>query len=104
MLLAIDAATHDSSTRAASFSLFFFMIALNGIWMVIKLELWSHGHRWWFTLDDLREFKLLATRQEKSSTRAAYTVLRYAWHTCFVLMFVVPLTLLGLGYIVSHTH
>jgi hypothetical protein len=77
---------------------------VNAIWLVIKLELWSHGSRRWFSVNDVRDLKLLAAHQTDSSKRIAYVILRYAWNTCFILLFVVPLTLLGIGYLVSHAH
>src|SRR5262245_42906923 len=104
MLLAVEQMPNDWFMRAASLSFFVFIIGLNCIWVIIKIELSSQGRRCWFTLNNLREFKLLAAQQEKLSTRRAYNALRYAWYTCFILMFVVPLTLLGIGYLFSHTH
>jgi len=104
MLVAIEQMQHDPFTRAASASLFIFVIAINCIWLMIKLELWSHGGRRWFSVNDARDLKLLAMRQSDPSKRAAYIALTYAWRICFVLLFVVPLTLLGIGYLVSRTH
>jgi hypothetical protein len=104
MLLAIEQIPHDSFTRAASLSFFILIIAVNAIWMIIKLELWSHGSRRWFSVNDVRDLKLLAARQTDSSKRIAYITLSYAWRICFVLLFVVPLTLLGIGYLVSRAH
>jgi hypothetical protein len=104
MLLALDQTSHDGLTRAASVSFFILAIAINAIWIVIKLELWSHGSRRWFTVNDIRDLKLLAARQTDSSKRIAYVTLSYAWQTCFILLFVVPLTLLGIGYLVSRMH
>jgi len=104
MLLALKQTPHDAFTRAASFSLFFFVIAINCIWIVIKLELWSHGSRRWFSVNDVRDLKLLAAHQTDSSKRIAYITLSYAWQICFILLSVVPLTLLGIGYLVSRTH
>jgi hypothetical protein len=46
----------------------------------------------------------MAARQENSSKRVVYDALWYTWHACFVLMFVVPLTLLGIGYLISRAH
>jgi hypothetical protein len=104
MLLTTDLATDDAFTRAATFSFFFLMIALNCVWLAIKGALWSGGRRPWFNLDDLRELKLIAARQENSSKRVVYDALWYTWHACFVLMFLVPLTLLGIGYLISRAH
>ena len=104
MLLALGQTSHDSFTRAASVSFFILIIAINAIWIVIKLELWSHGSRRWFSTNDVRDLKLLAERQTDSSRRVAYMALGYAWQTCFILLFVVPLALLGIGYLASRTH
>src|SRR5437773_5238160 len=104
MLLAIEQMPHDSFTRAASLSFFILIVAVNAIWMFIKLKLWSHGSRRWFSVNDVRDLKLLAARQTDSSKRSANVILSYAWHTCFIPLFVVPLTLLGICYLVSRTH
>jgi len=104
MLLALDQTSHDGFTRAASVSFFILIVAVNAIWIVIKLELWSHGTRRWFSVNDVRDLKLLAARQTDSAKRLAYVTLSYAWQTCFVLLFVVPLTLLGIGYLLSRAH
>jgi hypothetical protein len=104
MLLALEQTPHDPFTRAASFSLFFFVIDINCIWIVIKLELWSNGYRGWLPKADVREFRLLSDRQVNPSKRLAYNVIYYAWHACFILLFVVPLTLLGIGYLLSRAH
>jgi hypothetical protein len=104
MLFALDQTSNDGFTRAASVSFFILIIAVNAIWIVIKLKLWSHGSRRWFSVNDVRDLKLLAARQSDSSKRIAYVTLSYAWQICFILLFVVPLTLLGIGYLVSRTH
>ena len=104
MLLALDQTFHGGFTRAASVSFFILIIAANAIWIVIKLELWSHGNRRWFSVNDVRDLKLLAAHQTDSSKRIAYITLSYAWQICFILLFVVPLTLLGVGYLISRTH
>jgi hypothetical protein len=85
MLLAIEQTTHDPFVRAASFSLFFFIILINVLWVAVKIVLWKHGHRGWFVLHtrDLRELKLLAASETNPATRRSYDILRYALHTCF---------------------
>jgi hypothetical protein len=104
MLLALEQPSHDAFTRAASISLFVCIIAINAIWIVIKLELGSHRSRRWFSIDDIRDLKLLAARQSDSSKRIAYIALTYAWRICVILLFVLPLTLLGIGYLLSRAH
>ena len=90
--------------HAAIWSFLILMLALNGIWLLIKLELPSNGPRAWLPSLDLREFKLFVARQSNPSRRIAYSVIRYAWHICFLLLFLLPITLLAIGYFVSHVH
>jgi hypothetical protein len=104
MHIAIAPAAPDSFAHAAAFSLFALIIALNGIWMIIKLELWSNGHRGWLPKADVREFKLHSDRQTSPSKRLPYNVIYYAWHERFILLFVAPLLFLGIGYFLSHAH
>lgn len=104
MLLTTHLASYDAFTRAASFSFFFLAIVLNCVWLAIKAALWSGGRRPWFNLDDLRELKVIASHQDNSCKRTVYNALRYTWQVCFVLVFIVPLTLLGIGYLVSRPH
>ena len=94
----------DPFTNAAIYSFLILGAVLNGIWMIIKLELWSNGPRGWLPSADLREFKLFAARQSSPARRIAYNILRYAWHACFLLLFVLPITLLAIGYLISHVH
>ncbi|MEY2536290.1 MAG: hypothetical protein QOG67_30 [Verrucomicrobiota bacterium] len=104
MLLTIEQLPHDAFTRAASFSFFVFIIAVNLLWITVKIVLWNHGHRGWFVLHtrDLRDLKLLAASETNPTTRRSYDILRYALHTCFTLLFIAPLTLLALGSLMSH--
>jgi hypothetical protein len=94
----------DPFTNAAIWSFLILMLVLNRIWMVIKLQLCSNGPRGWMPSADLREFKLFAARQSNPSRRIAYSALRYAWHICFLLLFLLPIALLAIGYFVSHVH
>ncbi len=104
MLSTLLAMKASAFTNAAIWSFFILMLALNGIWLVIKLELRSNGPRGWLPSADLREFKLFAARQSNPSRRIPYSVLRYAWHICFLLLFLLPITLLAIRYVVSHVH
>jgi hypothetical protein len=106
MLLAIDQLSHDSFTRAASLSFFVFVITINILWFAIKIVLWTHGdRRWLFShTEDMRSLKSLATGQQDSAARLTYDLLRFAWNTCFILLFVVPLTLLAIRSLVRHAH
>jgi hypothetical protein len=106
MLLAIEQSAHGPLVHAASLSFFVFIITVNILWITVKAVLWAHGDRGWFILHtrDLQKLKMLAAQEADSSTRISYEVLRYALHASFVLLFVVPLTLLAIGYLVSHAH
>jgi ABC-type uncharacterized transport system permease subunit len=106
MLLAIDQLPHDSFTRAASLSFFVLIIAINILWFAIKIVLWTHGdRRWLFShTHDMRGLKSLAAREEKAAMRLRYDMLRYAWNICFILLFVVPLTLLAISSLSQHAH
>lgn len=96
---------HDAFTRAASLSLFFFIIAINVLWLVVKLVLWKNGHGVWFALrmDDLGKLKSLATGEPDAAKRRRYQILRNALQLCWSLVFIVPLLLLAVGALVSHT-
>jgi hypothetical protein len=104
MLLAFDQWPHDAFTKAASASFFVLVIAINAIWITVKIVLWSHGYRGWFGTKDLSQLKELAAREQDSAARSGYHALRYAWHTCVIMLFVVPLTFLAISFVSSHTH
>jgi hypothetical protein len=104
MLLALEAWPTDSFTRAASFSFCAIILVLNVVWITIKIILWSHGYRGWFDTKDLRQLKELALAQAESTSASVYNVLRYSWRALFILLFVLPLTLLAISWITQHTH
>jgi|SRR5438552_13974772 len=106
MLFTTEQLPHDAFTRAASLSFFLFIIAVSVLWLAVKIVLWAHGERRWFVLHtrDLRKLKFLAAQEADSPTRLCYDLLRYALHTCFVLLFVVPLTLLAISSFSRHSH
>ena len=106
MLLTLEQSVHDPLVRAASFWFVGFIIAVNVLWIIVKIVLWAHGDRGWFALHtrDLQKLKLLAAEEADSATRLSYDMLRYSLQASFVLLFVVPLTLVGIAYLVSHTH
>jgi|GEM_PF-2746096 len=106
MLLVIDHSAQEPLVRAATISFFVFIIAVNVLWITVKIVLWAHGDRSWFSLHtrDLQKLKSLALREQHSATRLCYDVLRYALHVSFVLLFVVPLSLLAINSFVVRAH
>jgi len=105
MLPTLGAWPSDSFTKAASVSFFVIVIALNLVWITIKVILWSHGYRGWFdATKDMRRLRELALSQADSTASSAYNLLRSSWHTLFVLLFLVPLILLALSWFAQHTH
>ena len=95
----------DPFTKAASVCFFVIIVALNVVWITIKIILWSHGYRGWFdATKDMERLRELALVQTASSTASAYNILRNSWRTLFVLLFVLPLILLGLSWLVQHFH
>ena|SRR2546425_756688 len=103
MFLLSDTTGNDVFTNAAGISFLVLIVLANCLWLLMRQERLSNGGKW-FTWDELRDFKQLAERQKDPSKRAAYTIIRYAFNTCFILMFVVPLLLLGVGFLRSHLH
>ena len=105
MLLTIGAWAIEPFTEAASVSFFVIIVALNVVWITIKIILWSHGYRGWFhATKDVRQLRELALAQTGSTAASAYTVLRSFWRTLFVLLFVLPLIFLGLSWFMQHSH
>ena len=104
MVFAIQQLPDDALTRAAIYAFFSLILATNVLWIIAKIVLWTHGYRRWFASDDFRDLKALAGRESDSTTRRQYDILRYSFHTCFALLFIVPLFLLALGSVLSHIH
>ena len=102
MFLVSDASS-DFFTNAAGISFLVLILAVNCLGLLMRQERLSNGGKW-FTWDEVRDFKQLAARQTNPSKRAVYTIIRYAFNTCFILMFVVPLLLLGIGFLRTHLH
>ena len=98
----IDRLPHDAFTRAASLSLFLFIMALSILWIAMKIVLWRHGDRGYFSPDDLRKLKLLAANESDKTRQKRYEILRYAVQICFVLVFAVPLFFLALRALASN--
>jgi hypothetical protein len=99
----VNDASNDFFTNAAGISFFVLILLVNCLGLLMRQERLSNGGKW-FTWDEVRDFKQLAARQTSPSRRAAYTIIPYAFSTCFILMFVVPLLLLGIGFLRSHVH
>ena len=104
MLLALETWPSDSFTRAASASFFVIIIGLNIVWITIKIILWVHGYRGWFDSKDMHQLKELALARPDSTAGSVYNTLRYAWICLFTLLFLLPLTLLGISYVAQHVH
>jgi hypothetical protein len=105
MLLTLGAWPTDSLTKAASVSFFVIVVALNLVWITVKIILWSHGYRGWFNATrDMRRLRELALGQTDSTVASAYNILRNSWQTLFILLFVLPLILLTLSWLTQHSH
>ena len=104
MLGALEAWPSDSLTRAASLSFFVIVLVINILWITIKIILWSHGYKGWFGSKDMRQLRELALVHPESAASSAYSILRYSLLSLFTLLFVLPLTLLGISYLIRHTH
>jgi len=102
-MFAVSDASNDFFTNAAGISFFVLILLVNCLGLLMRQERLSNGGKW-FTWDELRDFKQLAARQTDPSKRTAYRIIRYAFNTCFILMFVVPLLLLCIGFVRSHLH
>ena len=105
MLLTFGAWPIDPFTKAAGVSFFVIVVALNVVWITIKIILWSHGYRGWFdATKDMRRLRELALAQADSTAASAYNILRNSWRTLFVLLFVLPLILLALSWLTQRSH
>jgi hypothetical protein len=99
----VNYAGADFYTNTAGISFFVFLLLVNCLGLLMRQERLPNGGKW-FTWDEVRDFKELAARQADPFKRVAYTIIRYVFNTCFILMFVIPLLLLGIGFLRSHLH